>query len=274
MKNNVLALILLWVASYQIALAENIFKIIELKHHMAQDILPTLQIIVGNNGVVTGLNNQIIIRTDSAHMADIEQAVAALDTSRQNIKITVSHDATHQYQQDSTSAQGNLKIGRVVVSNSRTVPPNNAEINIERNISSMSEHGSQFINVLDGERAFISTGQIIPYTEEWSLLTRRYIQQQKTTVFKEISTGFAVRAHSIGDVNSSEFELEITPRIASINSSGYIDFEELSTLVRVHKGEWFDLGGNMLNRDDVSRQILNTQNQLSQHNSDLMIRIE
>lgn len=274
MKNNVLGFVLLWVASCHLAIAETTLKIIELKHHMAQDILPTVQILVGNDGVVTGLNNQLIIRTDSARMAEIEQTVAALDTARHNLKITVSHDAINQYQQDNSSAQGNVKIGRVIVGNSRRLPPNSGQINVERNTSSMNEHGSQFINVLDGELAFIRTGQIVPYTQEWALLTRRYITVQKTTEFRDISTGFAVRAHSIGDENNSEFELKITPRIANLNSSGYIDFEELSTIVRVHKGEWFDLGGTMLNRDDVSRKILSSQNQSFNQNSNLTIRVD
>lgn len=274
MKNCVLGFILLWVAHYNIAIAETAFKIIELQHRMAQDILPTVQALVGNDGVVTGLNNQLIIRADSARMPEIEQTIAALDKTMHNLKITVSHDAINQSQHDNTSAQGNVKIGRVVVGNSGRLPPNNAEINIEHNTSSMSEHGSQFINVLDGERAFIRTGQIVPYTQEWALLTRRYIQVQQTTEFRDISTGFAVRARRIGDENSSEFELEIMPRIASLNTSGYIDFEELSTTVRVHKGEWFDLGGTMLNRDDVSRKILSSQNQSSQQNSNVTIRID
>lgn len=274
MKNNFLTFTLLLAASYHSAVAETTFKIIELKHHMAQDILPTIQTLVGNDGVVTGLNNQLIIRTDSARMAEIEQTIAALDTARRNLKITVSHDAMNQRQQDSTSAQGNVKIGKVTVGNSRTLPPNNAQINVERNTSSMSEYGSQFINVIDGERAFIRTGQIVPYTQEWVVLTRRYVQLQQTTEFIDISTGFAVRARSMGGEKSNEFILEITPRIASLNNSGYIDFEQLTSTVRVHKGEWFDLGGTMFNHDDVSRQILSAQHHSSQQNSSLTIRVD
>lgn len=282
MKNSLLGFILLLAACSHIAFAETAFKIIELKYRMAQDVLPVIQALVGSDGAATGLNNQLIIRADSARMAEIEQTIAALDTARHNLKITVSHEAAKQLQQDNTSVQGNVKIDKVIVGNSSRLPPNNAQINLDRTTSNISEHGSQFINVLDGERAFIRTGQIVPYTQEWLVLTQRYAQRyaqrylqvQQTTEFRDISTGFAVRARSVGDENSGEFELEITPRIANLNSSGYIDFEELSTTAHVRRGEWFDLGETMLWHDDVSRKILSLQNQFSQQSSNLMIRLD
>ena len=274
LENSTLAFILGLMIFCPTAMADTVFKIIELKHRMAQDIIPTVQALVGSDGVVSGLNNQLIIRTNSARMTEVEQTVAALDSARRNIKITVSHDAMNQSQQDNASAQGNVKIGKVIVGNDRRLPFNSAQINVERNISHSNEHGSQFINTLEGERAFIRSGQIVPYTQEWVTLTRQYAQVRKTTEFRDISTGFAVRPRRIGAEDSNDYEIEITPRIASLNSSGYIDFEELTTSVRVHKGEWLDLGGIMLSHDDVSRKILSSQNQSSQRNSNLMIRID
>lgn len=281
MKNTLLTLwlsTLILAISCQKALAETAFKIIELQYRMADEILPVVQTLVGSNGVVTSFNNQLIIRADSARMAEIEQTIATLDTARRNLKITVSHDAVNQYQQDNTSAQGNVKIGKIIIGNSHQLPPNNARINVQRSTSNISQFGSQFINVLDGERAFIRTGQIVPYTQAWLVLTRRYIRLQQTTEFKEVATGFAVRARSVGGENSDEFEVEITPRIARLNnglrSSNMIDFEALSTTVRVHKGEWLDIGQTMLNHDDVSRQILSTQNQSSMQSSNLSVRID
>ena len=274
MKSNCLTLILLSAVSYHGAVADTAFKIIELKYHMVQDILPTIQKLVGNDGLVTGLNNQLIIRTNSSRMAEIEKTIATLDIARRNLKITVRHDAINQRQQNSTGVQGNTKIDNITVWNSRGLPLINAEINIERNTSDINEHSRQFINVIDGERAFISTGQIVPYTQEWVILTRRYVQLQQTIEFKDVSTGFAVRARSTGGEKSNEFILEIMPRITSLNNSGYIDFEELTSTVHVRKGEWFDLGGTMLYHDEVSRQILNAQNYSSQQNSSLTIRVD
>jgi type II secretory pathway component GspD/PulD (secretin) len=130
--------------------------------------------------------------------------------------------------------------------------------------------GNEFLTVLDGERAFIRVGQSVPYTQQWVYLTSRYINIQQTIEFQDITTGFAVRPRYIGE----QVELEITPRIARLNQTGFIDFEELSTVVIVKPGEWFDLGGNMQNRDDVSREILSISRGGNRQKSNLKIRVD
>ncbi|MBC7787304.1 MAG: nodulation protein NolW [Methylophilaceae bacterium] len=253
--------------------AETTFIIIELNHRMAQELVPTIRPLVGDNGVVTAANNQLFIRADREHITEIQQLVAALDVEKHNHKISVSYDAINSQQQDNTSVQGSIKRGNISISNSRKLPNNAAQIQFEQNNTIVTQQNMQFVNVLDGERAFVKTGQIVPYTQEWVLLKQRYIQIQTTTNFRDISTGFAIRLSSLG-TSSNEFELEITPRIAGLNTNGFVDFEELSTSVRVRKGEWFDLGGTMMNRDEVSRKILSTQSQAGQQSSTLKLSVE
>ena len=93
---------------------------------------------------------------------------------------------------------------------------------------------------------------------------------QQIIDWREISIGFAVRPRTIGN----EVELEITPRIAKLNGQGFIDFEELTTIIRTSLGNWVDLGSTMQNRDDVSRKILGLQQTSSQQNSNLMVKVD
>ena len=101
-------------------------------------------------------------------------------------------------------------------------------------------------------------------------MTRRYIQVDRITDWLEVSTGFAVRPRTIGN----QVELEVTPRIASLNSQGYIDFEELSLVLHVFLGEWVDIGGSMQNHDDVSRRIFGRQSSSLSQSSNLLIRVD
>ncbi len=55
---------------------------------------------------------------------------------------------------------------------------------------------------------------------------------------------------------------------AQLNQNKYVDFDELTTIVRVNRGEWLDLGSTMQQKDEVSRAILSrSNNQQSQSNS-------
>ena len=279
MKKKLFIFVSMLSVIFIIAQAENTFAIIELKHRMAQELLPVIRPLVGDNGVVTAANNQLFIRTDNERMAEIQRVVDTLDVERYNHKISVSYDAVNTQQQNNVGVQGTInqkisKHGNVIISNSRRLPDNSAQIQFEQNNTRISQQSSQFVNVIDGERAFIKSEQMVPYTQEWLLLKQRYIQVQKIINFKDITTGFAVRLSSIGGSDSDEFELEITPRIASLNNSGFIDFEALSTTVRVRKGEWFDLGGTMVSKDEVSRKILSAQNQTGQETNNLKLRVD
>lgn len=255
-----------------LATAANEFKIITLQHRFAEDLLPTIQPMVGADGTVSGIQNQLIVRASAERMAEIEQLVATLDVERQNLRITVSNQGSQQFQNRDISVQGRKRFGNVEISNSRL--PRNApevvQIGIDDRQTASTSNSNQFLTVADGQRAFITVGQAVPFTQEWVVLTRRYASVQRTTDFVDVSTGFAVRPRTIGN----QIELEITPRIAKLNQGGYIDFDELSTVVRVRKGEWLDIGGLMQQKDDVSRAILSRQSGNQSQNSQLSIRVD
>jgi type II secretory pathway component GspD/PulD (secretin) len=254
------------------ASAQTEFKIITLQHRFAQDLLPAVQPMVGEGGTASAVNNQLLVRATPERMVAIEQAVAALDVSRKNVRITISHDDVQQSRLDRLGISGRLRSGDVRIGAGEVQPGmrDGLQLEVDRGQTSMSQRGSEFVTVLDGERAFIRVGQSVPYTQQWALFTQRYLSIQQATEFRDITTGFAVRPRYIGD----QLELEIAPRIARLNNSGFIDFEELATTVRVTPGQWFDLGGTMQSKDEVSRAILRNQQGDEVQTTSLMIKVD
>ena len=248
--------------------AQTEFKMITLQHRFAQDLLPIVQPMVGGDGNASAIDNHLLIRAAPERMAAIEQVVATLDVSRKNVHITVSHDDISQSQRNRVGVTGRGRVGNVEVQLPQGAR-DGVRLDIDSGSNSASQQGSEFVTVLDGERAFIRVGQSVPFTQQWVQLTQRYPSVQQSTEFRDITTGFAVRPRYIGD----QLELEITPRIARLNNAGFIDFEELSTIVRVAPGQWFDLGGNMQSRDEVSRAILSQQQGADGRATRLMIKV-
>ena len=258
--------------------AETQFKIFTLQHSFASDLLPIVTPMVGANGVANGINNQLIIRAEPARMQEIEAIVAKLDALRVNRKITVNTSNKVQAQRESIEATGSTKVGKVTIANDRKAPDasrrNGGRVDIENSRRNTQQTSHQFINVLDGERAFIKVGQIVPFTQDWVTITRRYIEIDSFTDWREVTTGFAVRPRTVGDLTSKQIELEITPRIARLNNLGYIDFEELTTVIRAPLGSWVDIGGTMQQNDEVSRKILAMQRVSNQQNSNIRIKVD
>jgi len=246
------------------------FKIITLQHNFASDLLPTIERMVGPDGTATGMNNQLILRARPDRMREIEAVVKSLDVAKVNRRITVNSNHDAQYLEESVEASGKVKVGKVTVGNNRHAKPNTGNVDIQNRTTRSQQSTSQFLNVLDGQRAFIRVGQIVPFTHEWVTITSRYIQIERTTDWHEVTTGFAVRPRTVGN----QVELEITPRIAKRNSQGFIDFEELTTIIRTPLGQWMDLGNTMQQHDEVSRKILGYRQSASNNNGNLMIKVD
>ena len=266
MKKYLLILLLLSFSAF----AETEFKIFTLQHRFASDLLPTINPMVGTDGTASGIDNQLIIRTQPERMREIEATVAKLDAARANRKISVNTSNNLQSQHERVEVTGSRKIGKVTVSNDRRAKPGSSGIDIENSSSNTNQNSQQFINVLDGERAFIRVGQIVPFTQEWVTISRRYIQVDRFTDWREVTTGFAVRPRTVGN----NVELEITPRIAKPNNQGFIDFEELTTVINTTLGNWVDIGGTMQQNDEVSRKILGLQSGTSQKTSYLSVKVD
>ena len=252
------------------AFAETEFKIFSLQHRFASDLLPIVEPMVGADGTANAIDSQLIVRAQPERMREIEALVANMDIARVNRKITVNTSNNIQSQRERVEAKGATKVGKLTISNDRKAKPNNGRVDIENSSSKTQQSSNQFINVLDGERAFIRIGQLVPFTQEWVTITRRYIQVDRFTDWREVTTGFAVRPRTIGN----EVELEITPRIARLNNQGYIDFEELTTVIRTSLGAWVDIGDTMQQNDEVSRKILGFQNSSSLQNSTLSVKVD
>ncbi|MEZ0315811.1 MAG: secretin N-terminal domain-containing protein [Methylophilaceae bacterium] len=267
-KDAILGLLMLF-CSLGNVVAHAEFKIITLQHRFAKDILPTIQPMVGVDGSASAVDNNLLIRATPEQMSMIEQVIATFDVERRNLRITISHDNNQQSQRNRVGATGSGRIGNVQVQVPRGTP-DGVQLDIGQDQRSISQQGSEFVTVIDGERAFIRVGQSVPFTQQWVQYSQRYLNVQTSTQFQDITTGFAVRPRAIGNV----VELEITPRIARLNSMQFIDFEELSTVVRVAPGQWFDLGGTMQSRDEVSRAILSRQADSGSQSSTLKVRID
>jgi Bacterial type II/III secretion system short domain/Bacterial type II and III secretion system protein len=259
----------LWLVFSLSAHAQTELRIFTLQHHFAQDLYSVVSPLVGADGTVTGMNNQLIVRATPAQLAEIEAVIATFDKPRVNRKITVQSNRSNHSTYNNTEASGNVNIGNVTIGTDGSLN-NNARIDVTRQQNQHTQNSQQFIQVVDGEPAFIQVGKLVPFSQDWVLMTKRYKQTIRTTDWVEVSTGFAVRPRTIGN----QVEIEITPRIAKFNGQQSIDFEELSTVIRTQLGEWVNIGQTMQQHDELSRKILGTQSGTYEDKSNLSIRVD
>lgn len=260
-----------WLSS---ALADNtVLQMFPMQHRMPQELLPTIQSMVGPDGAVTAIQTQLMVRATPDRMRDIEAVIQSLDTAIQNLKITVKHGLTQRAERSSIDVAVNGRVyGRsgVGVRGGNVQNGDALDVSIQDNDLDQQSSTSEFLTVMDGRSAYIKVGQLIPFTSQWSMLVQRYALTRTSTEFREISTGFTVTPRQIGQ----DVELEITPTISSFNAGNTIQFTRLTTVVRVRKREWLDLGGMVESRDEVSQQILSRGSHSGNKHETLMVKVE
>lgn len=79
-------------------LADYPVEIIELKGRSVQEMLPVIRPFISSDGAVTGMNNQLILRTSPESLRDIRAILDRVDTPPRLLLISVRH-GEHQKEQ-------------------------------------------------------------------------------------------------------------------------------------------------------------------------------
>jgi hypothetical protein len=212
-------------------------RILELKHRPAEEILPVVLPLLGQDGAATALDNRLILRAPSKDLAAIEKLVSQLDVARATLRIAVRQERSSGGIQISGSEEGRTD------RHLSTAPRMNAAEESSRVLGNARQNTEQYLQVLDGETALIEVGRQIPYPRIRAYVGGRHRGVVEVTDFQEVATGFVVRPRLLGD----KVALEITPYQSTPGQgpAGTVDFGGISSQVEAPLGEWFDLGGHL-----------------------------
>src|SRR5258706_7610217 len=88
----VLLLAVLWITAAPAFGQNAVLEVIPLKYRTAEQVMPVLKPLLDKNGSMSGMQNQLIIRTTPANLSDLKQVLASIDTMPRRLVITVRQD--------------------------------------------------------------------------------------------------------------------------------------------------------------------------------------
>jgi type II secretory pathway component GspD/PulD (secretin) len=200
------------------SLAQQALEIIPLRHRTVDQVLPVLQPLVEPGGALTGQSGQLIVRTSPANLAEIKRALEAIDRPARRLQISVRFDDSLE-----AASQGIEAGGRVGGGGSRV------DVRAQGTRSAATDRVDQRLVVLEGSRAFITTGQSRPVVQRQRIQTPAGVVAQETIVMQDIGTGF-----------------DVAPRVAGdrvfIDIGSQRETQRIVSTVSGPLGEWFALG--------------------------------
>lgn len=168
-----------------LAAAQQSLEVISLRYRTADQVIDTLRPLVEPGGTLTGQGNQLIVRVSPANLAEIRQALDAIDRPQRKLQISVRFDDALQASRRDLSASG-------TISNYGT----RIELRGVESQRAGTEQVDQRVLAMDGGRATIFTGPeeatgfaVVPRLLGQQVTVEIFALRGNTTAVSSVVTG-------------------------------------------------------------------------------------
>lgn len=263
---------------------EMIMEIIPLQHRMTDDVVPILRPLVAPGGTITGMNNQLIIKTTPDNLAEIKNVLQSLDRSPRRLLITVKQDIGGQIHTQEHSVSGKYSSGNISIKSRDPghshegviISGKDDEGNIVRyrgldTTSETDDENAFSVQALEGYPAFIQSGQSVPVQNRTAYVTPDGVVVNDNIEYHDATSGFYV----LPRLNGDRVTLLVAPRLSRIKpgQAPVFDVQNVETTASGRLGEWIELGGIDQSFSDNSRQTLSSSRTRGQELRSVLIKV-
>lgn len=246
-----------------------ILEVIPLEHRLTDDVIPILRPLIAPGGTITGMNNQLIVKTTAENMVEIKSLLDSLDRLPRRLLITVKQDIAGKIYSTDHSLSGNYSSGDVsagvrepghlrdglVISGS----DDDGDVIRYRNQNTAintDDRNTFTVQATEGYPAFINSGQSLPVTGRTAYVTPGGVVINDSTEYIDASSGFYVLPRLNGDLVT----LLIAPQLTRMEPghAPVFDVQHVETTATGRLGEWIELGGINQQFSNSNHEILSS----------------
>ncbi|MCZ6803214.1 MAG: hypothetical protein O7D86_04580 [Proteobacteria bacterium] len=284
MKKLILHCLIILIAGISPVLAESMkIEIIEMKNRLVSDIIPIIKPLVVEGGTVTGMNNQLIVKTTPSNLKQIKAVLAQIDYAPRRLMISVIQDIDGNFNireggYSGRYESGNVKFESPDIGNEGTIiqgSDSNGNVIRYRHLQTRSriEDRNVFrIQILEGNPAYITTGQSVPVPSQTTVVTGGAVVVQDGVEYRDVTSGFYVLPRLQGD----NVTLLVSPQLSRVDphQSAVFDIQNIETTVSGRPGEWMTVGGATQHfSSDNKRNTISTKRR-GQEQHTVLIKVE
>ena len=266
-------------------------EVIPLKYRTADQLIPVLKPLLDPQGSISGMQNQLIIRTTPRNLAELKRVLASLDTMPRRLMITVTQAAAASRDQDALEASARISTGGATV----VIPGSGAggaggrarrgdEVisgRVQSTRSLDSDRNTQTVQVLEGRSAYIRVGQSVALPQRRivrSLVDGRLVERIVDTAieYRDVLSGF----HAVARLAGEQVIVEISPQRESLSGpeqnlpEGSVNVQRAVTTVSGRLGEWIEVGAVVQGEAAQQSAILGSTRDTSSENRRILIKVD
>jgi hypothetical protein len=272
MRATLLRLVILLALPVVVLAAERmVTEVIAIGYRDAREVVAVLRPLVPPPGTVSSLSNHLIVKTTPSNLREIKLLLQSIDKAPVNLLVSVKHTLDEDVRRDLAEVFAEVKSGdssisagsapkdRRGLSASSSAGESSAQIRVIREDSSASSEAAQQIRVLEGNTAFIASGESRPVKQRTPMVRNGRVIVQESVDFADADTGFYVRPRLSGD----RVILEIVPTRNRFDGAS-IESREAQTTISGPLGRWMVVSAtsesgsrasNDVGRSDTRREI-------------------
>lgn len=256
---------------------------IPMNNRSVDDVIPVLRPLVVEGGTVTGINNKLIVKTTPTNLKQIKQVLAEIDNTPRRLMISVKQDVDGNLSVTESGLSGRYNSDNVKIQspdNGRggtIIQGKDSDGNVIRyrqlNTRSRLEDKNVFrVQTLEGNPAFINTGQSIPIANQTTYVTGGGVVVQDGVEYRDVSSGFYVLPRLQGD----NVTLLIAPHLSRVspNQAAIFDIQNVETTASGRLGEWIQVGGATQHYNDDSNSNTISTKRRGQEQRKVMVKVE
>jgi len=248
-----------------------------------EDVIPVLRSLVVEGGTVTGINNKLIIKTTPSNLKQIKEVLAQIDHAPRRLIISVKQDVGGNVSTRESELSGRYGTGGVKIESHDSgrggtiIQGQDSDGNVIRYRQLETQSPGQDRNVfrvqaLEGNPAFINTGQSVPIPNQTAYVTGSGVVVQDGVEYQDVSSGFYVLPRLQGD----NVTLLIAPHLTRIspNQTGIFDIQNVETTASGRLGEWIHIGGiSQEYNNERKRNLIGTKERGQEHRN-ILVKVE
>jgi hypothetical protein len=241
--------------------AQDSLEVIALRHRTAEQVIPVLRPLLEPGGALSGQYNQLIVRTSPANLAQIRSVLASIDQPARRLMISVRYDRLED--RNSSGVEGDVRLSN---------RGSSANVRIDDSRSASNERVDQRVQVLEGGRALISTGETRPLPQRQVIRTPGGgTVIQDTVVMQDAASGYEVVPRLAG----GNVTLEILQQRQSFaGAPGAIQSDRVASTVSGRLGDWIELGGADVSSSRQGSGILSSREVSSGGSRRVWVKVE
>ena len=244
-------------------------ELIPLSYRTADEVLPVVQSVLGDEGKASAYGNQLIVNASPEKLRELRDLLQQLDIRPRRLLISVDTSDSAYLDERGYRVDGSARAGNLEIQAGRGEVRGQDQMRIIRRSTRSRDGGVQQVQATEGYPALIQIGQSVPLT---TTSVDPYGGVHNETQYRDVTRGFYVTARINGD--QVQVTLDSHNERLSRSQQGAIDVQSTSTRVSGRLGEWITVGGASQSRQSGENGFLRHYSTRGQDDMSLRLKVE